>query len=101
MKKKASVAEKENVNELLEEEKRRQEEEAIKATIPKNGSGTFEYKNKAVYVGEWKIINGKKLRHGHGKMTVPGISLDNGLVAGTEEYDGEWETNKMSGHGRY
>jgi hypothetical protein len=101
MKKKASVAEKENLEQLLEEEKRKAEEEAAKAAIVQNGHGRFEFKNKIVYVGEWKMINGKKLRHGHGKMSVPGISVGQGKTLGDEEYDGEWENNKMSGHGRY
>jgi len=101
MKKKASVAEKENLEQVLEDEKRKAEDEARKAAEVQNGHGRFEYKNKMVYTGEWKLINGKKLRHGHGKMTVPGISIGQGKTMGDEEYDGEWESNKMMGRGRY
>lgn len=101
MKKKASVAEKENLESILEEEKRKQELEAQKAAIIPNGHGRFEYRNKMVYLGEWKMVNGKKVRHGHGKMTIPGVSVGKNLTMGDEEYDGEWENNKMTGHGRY
>lgn len=49
-----------------------------------------------MYVGNWKLFNGNKLKHGHGKVTFPG---HNGR--GGEEYEGDWVEDKMHGQGRY
>ena len=42
--------------------------------VPEFGFGKFEYVNQASYVGNWRLVNGKKCKHGHGKMTTPGIT---------------------------
>lgn len=36
------------------------------------------------------------MKHGHGKITFPGPQ-----GKGAEEYEGDWEEDKMNGHGRY
>lgn len=60
--------------------------------------GKFEYINQTTYVGEWKLLNGKKVKHGQGKITFPGVS---NKQLGAEEYDGAWEEDKMHGQGKY
>jgi len=40
--------------------------------VPQFGNGRFEYKDNTVYVGNWKILKGVKVKHGHGKITFPG-----------------------------
>lgn len=42
-------------------------------------------------------MEGVKVKHGHGKITFPGVSSSKGQ----EEYDGDWADDKMDGHGRY
>ena len=59
-----------------------QEEEEQK---PEFGNGKFEYINQTIYTGEWKLLDGKKVKHGLGKITFPGAS---GKGFGSEEYDG-------------
>jgi hypothetical protein len=49
----------------------------------KNGLGRFTWKNKDVYIGEWKDDK----RNGQGKMTYA-----NGKVE-----EGKWENNKFLG----
>jgi len=51
-----------------------------------------------MYVGNWKMVGGHKVKHGKGKITFPGVS---GNAFGLEEYDGDWEDDKMHGFGRY
>jgi len=75
------------------------EQESIKAA-PEFGFGKFEYVNQATYQGNWKLMNGKKCKHGHGKMTSPGIQSGDRSF-GLEEYDGDWSEDKMHGYGRY
>ena len=45
-------------------------------------------------------MRGKKLKHGHGKMTKLGFTR-NERTFGQEEYEGDWEYDKMHGYGRY
>ena len=40
--------------------------------VPQFGFGRFEYKDNTSYVGNWKILKGFKVKHGHGKITFPG-----------------------------
>lgn len=40
-----------------------------------------------MYVGNWKLLNGAKVKHGHGKITFAGTTSNE---FGNEEYDGEW-----------
>ena len=41
--------------------------------LPQNGFGKFEYINQTMYVGEWKLHNKRKVKHGQGKITFPGV----------------------------
>lgn len=41
---------------------------------PQNGFGKFEYINQTLYIGEWKITRGRKVKHGQGKITFPGAT---------------------------
>jgi hypothetical protein len=66
--------------------------------VPQAGFGKFEYINQTIYVGNWKLHEGSRVKHGHGKITFPGAA---GQDFGQEEYDGEWELDKMHGKGRY
>lgn len=52
------------------------------------GSGEFIFQNGAKYIGEWKSIDGNKVRHGSGSYSF-----------GPEEYRGNWENDNMSGEG--
>ena len=70
--------------------------EPVEPEVPQFGHGRFEYKDGTTFVGEWKLINGNKLKHGHGKVVFVGCDFK-----GAEEYEGEWSEDKMEGHGRY
>lgn len=70
--------------------------EPVEPDVPQYGHGRFEYRDQTIYVGNWKLFNGNKLKHGHGKVTFPG---HNGR--GGEEYEGDWVEDKMHGQGRY
>lgn len=70
--------------------------EPVEPELPQFGFGKFEYKDQSTYVGNWKLIKGIKLKHGHGKFTSSGYS-----GRGQEEYEGDWSEDKMQGHGRY
>ena len=50
-----------------------------------------------MYIGEWKLsATGRKMKHGQGKITFPGVT--SGQTAyGQEEYEGMWEEDKMHG----
>lgn len=65
--------------------------------VPQFGFGKFEYKDQTCYTGNWKMLEGVKVKHGHGKITFPGVAGGKGH----EEYDGDWEDDKMHGTGRY
>ena len=65
---------------------------------PQFGTGKFEYINETTYVGEWKLLGGKKVKHGKGKIRFPGAP---GQQFGAEEYDGDWEDDMMHGFGKY
>jgi hypothetical protein len=41
---------------------------------------------------------GRKFKHGKGKIMFPGA---HGMDSGHEEYEGDWEYDKMHGNGRY
>lgn len=75
------------------------EQESIKA-VPEFGFGKFEYVNQATYTGNWKLFNGRKQKHGHGKMCTPGLQSGD-RTFGQEEYEGDWSEDKMHGYGRY
>ena len=32
--------------------------------VPQRGFGKFEYINQTLYVGEWKLLRGRKVKHG-------------------------------------
>jgi hypothetical protein len=51
-----------------------------------------------MYVGNWKLIGAKKMKHGHGKLTFAGTSASE---FGNEEYEGDWEDDLMHGYGVY
>ena len=73
-------------------------EEEEKPEIPQAGIGRFEYINGTLYVGSWKLANGVKAKHGHGKLTFAGTAASE---FGNEEYEGDWEEDKMHGYGTY
>ena len=50
-----------------------------------------------MYVGDWRLLEGRKVKHGQGKLTFPMASER----AVQEEYEGQWEDDKMHGEGRY
>lgn len=62
------------------------------------GYDRFEYSNGIVYVGNWKLINGVKVKEGHGKLTH---AFANTKIPLTEEYEGEWSNDMMNGYGVY
>lgn len=70
--------------------------EPVEPEVPQSGSGTFEYRDMTRYVGNWKMCNGNKLKHGHGKIVYPGSQ-----TKGQESFDGDWQEDKMHGYGRY
>jgi len=72
--------------------------EEVKEEVPQFGFGKFEYVNQTLYVGNWKLLDGRKVKHGHGKITFPGVSPQQ---IGAEEYEGDWAEDKMHGFGRY
>ena len=66
---------------------------------PEFGYGKFEYKDQTCYIGNWRLLENVKVKHGHGKITFPGVGGPNGK--GREEYEGDWCDDKMHGYGRY
>ena len=66
--------------------------------VQQPGFGKFEYMNQTIYEGNWKLEKGKKVKHGHGKITYPGAQ---GKDFGQEEYEGEWALDRMHGQGKY
>ena len=78
------------------DEEEKEETEEAEST----GYGRFEYKNGIIYIGNWKLINGLKMKHGFGKLmhTATLSQLKNQV---TEEYEGEWANDLMSGYGVY
>jgi len=49
-------------------------------------------------VGNWKLFEGIKTKHGHGKLTIAGTTASE---FGNEEYEGDWNEDKMHGFGTY
>ena len=49
-------------------------------------------------MGNWKLLNGAKVKHGHGKITFSGTTSNE---IGIEEYEGDWEDDLMHGYGVY
>ena len=74
------------------------EVEEVQENKPEFGTGKFEYINQTIYMGDWKLLNGKKVKHGQGKITFPGAANQS---FGAEEYDGAWVDDKMHGQGKY
>jgi len=66
--------------------------------VPQSGFGRFEYINGTLYVGNWKLHTGAKVKHGHGKISFAGTSSTD---QGTEEYEGDWDEDLMHGYGTY
>jgi hypothetical protein len=67
--------------------------------VPQSGYGRFEYINGTMYAGNWKLHNGAKVKHGHGKITYPSAGASSDV--GVEEYEGDWEEDLMHGYGVY
>ena len=42
------------------------------------------------------MLDGHKVKHGHGKATYAGLNGQGG-----EEYDGDWQEDRMHGYGKY
>jgi hypothetical protein len=53
-------------------------------------TGAFNFPDGSTYIGEFKELNGVKLRHGKGTYT-----------SAQESYVGRWETDKQEGEGVY
>ena len=71
-------------------------EEPVADVIPQiieqkieTGRGEFIFSNGARYIGDWKKIDGVKIREGQGNY-----------VYGPEEYSGTWAADAMSGEGK-
>ncbi len=74
------------------------EEKPIEVEVT-TGYGKFEFQNKIVYIGSYKVLpSGVKVREGHGRLVHP--SSDNS-TSGQEYYEGEWKEDKMDGRGVY
>jgi hypothetical protein len=69
-------------------------EEEIKEVKIETGYGRFEYITGAVYVGNWKSTDGQTVKHGHGKLTLPGLTSGESEGYG---YEGEWVDDKIHG----
>ena len=77
-----------------------QETEPVKE-LPQSGYGRFEYVNGTMYSGNWKLHQGAKVKHGHGKITFKSFGQSAGSEVGYEEYEGDWEDDLMQGYGTY
>ena len=62
------------------------------------GFGRFEYQNGTIYEGQWKEIDGAKMKHGEGYLVHAGLSDADGV---REEYKGTWKEDQMDGFGIY
>lgn len=49
-------------------------------------------------MGNWKLENGRKMKHGQGKLTFASSSATD---FNNEEYEGDWEDDLMHGFGTY
>lgn len=56
--------------------------------LPQSGCGTFEYINGTIYSGNWKLLNGVKVKHGHGKIIFPSSSSGGSGSAGAIDASG-------------
>ena len=52
-------------------------------------------------MGNWKLHNGAKAKHGQGKITFPSAAANLSGEIGSEEYEGDWEEDLMHGYGTY
>jgi len=64
--------------------------------IETDGFGKFEFIDGTIYEGQWKLINGVKMRHGEGVLRHAGSSSESG-----EEYRGTWAEDLQNGYGVY
>lgn len=69
-------------------------EEEVKEVKIETGYGRFEYINGAVYVGNWKSTDGHTVKHGHGKLSLPGAQSSENEGLG---YEGEWHDDQIHG----
>ena len=72
------------------------EPEQVEPELPTFGYGKFEYRDQSTYQGNWKMFEGHKVKHGHGRATYAGLKGH-----GKEEYDGDWLEDRMHGYGKY
>lgn len=70
--------------------------EPVAPEVPTFGFGKFEYRDQSTYYGNWKMVDGHKMKHGHGKATYAGLQGH-----GQEAYHGDWQDDKMYGYGKY
>lgn len=66
--------------------------------VPQEGNGKFEYINGTSYEGDWKLFDGVKKKHGHGRIVHGNSHADS---HGNEVYEGEWVEDLMHGTGTY
>lgn len=75
------------------------ENTSVEKTSDLFGYGKFEFQNKILYIGHYKIkLDGTKVRHGYGKIIHPST---NNSSFGQEVYEGDWVEDKMHGFGIY
>ena len=83
----------ENKKEEVPEEEKKEE-----PPVETSGTGEFVYSEGITYIGDWKLVDGVKVKDGHGKLTHVFKSIQMPVV---EEYEGEWKNDMMDGKGVY
>lgn len=58
----------------------------------------LEYPDGTVYNGEWRMIDGKRIKHGYGKLSHARIVAKQAI---RDEYVGNWNMDMMDGYGKY
>lgn len=59
---------------------------------------TIEYPDGTVYNGEWKLVDGKMVRHGQGRLSHTRVVAKQPI---RDEYAGKWYNDMMEGYGEY
>lgn len=75
-----------------------EEEKKEEPEVVTSGTGEFVYPDGAVYTGDWKLIDGVKVKEGKGRLVH---AFKNPQIQIAEEYEGEWSNDMMNGYGVY